>query len=71
MSPALESYQEAVNRTQVASFDLAAAVFRLTLPRSSALAVPDAEAGLCLAARDLARAVDELPMDRRPKGWDQ
>jgi hypothetical protein len=25
---------------------------------------------LAIAARDLVRAVDELPMDRRPRGWD-
>lgn len=36
---------------------------------ASAKAVMDAEDRLTLAARDLARAVDQLPVARRPKGW--
>ena len=36
---------------------------------SSALAVNEATDALCLAARDLTRAVDQLPVNRKPKGW--
>jgi hypothetical protein len=71
MSQAEEGYQEAMSRAQAAGFLLAAAVFGLRDERSSALTVPEGEAAFCLAARDLVRAVDELPMDRRPRGWDE
>jgi len=38
---------------------------------ASAVAVNEAQDALAVAARKLARAVDGLPMERRPKGWDQ
>lgn len=38
---------------------------------ASAKDITDTSAGLALAARDLTRAVDELPRERQPKGWAQ
>jgi hypothetical protein len=71
MSRAEEDCQEAMSRAQAAGFQLAAAIFGLRSPASSAMTVPEAEAAFCLAARDLTRAVDGLPVDRKPRGWDE
>lgn len=38
-------------------------------PRMPVAAVNDAEMALAFACRDLVDAVNALPMERRPKGW--
>jgi hypothetical protein len=38
-------------------------------PRQPVAAVNDAEIALAFACRDLVRAVDALPVEKRPRGW--
>ena len=71
MSHALMDYVTALHEVERAAARLHLADLNLSDEHSSALAVDEAKDALCLAARNLARAVDELPIDRRPKGWDQ
>lgn len=78
MSAALEAYFTAltqvrrrIHETAIAGHTVALAELRLSDERASVTALTDAEKALCVAARDLARAVDHLPMERKPKGWGQ
>ena len=71
MSTALEAYVNARENALRCALDSLRAERRLidddgSIPMSSA-----ADAALCFAARQLDRAVEELPQSRRPKGWDQ
>lgn len=69
MSQALSDYVTALYEVELAAAKLHVADLSLSDEHSSALAVDEAKGTLCLAARALARAVDELPRERRPKGW--
>src|ERR1700683_3827212 len=76
MSAELEAYFTAltqvrrrIHETAIAGHVAALAELRLDEERASVTALTDAEGALCLAARDLARAVDHLPLERQPKGW--
>lgn len=69
MSAALEDYHKALKATEVASLTLLASELNLDDETASISALIAAEDSLALAARDLARAVDGLPADKRPKGW--
>ena len=70
MSQQLMDYVTARHEMEVAAARLRLAELQLSDEHSSALAVNEAEDGLSLAARRLTRATDELPPERRPKGWD-
>ena len=70
MSQALMDYVTAMHEVERAATRLHLAELNLSDEHSSALEVNDARDALALAARDLARAVDSLPLNRRPKGWD-
>ncbi len=59
---ALHEVERAVTRLHLAELDLSD-------EHSSALAFNEAQESVALAARDLARAVDSLPVNRQPKGW--
>lgn len=69
MSQALMDYVAARHDVEVAAARLRLAELSLSDEKSSALAVNEAQDGLAVAARKLARAVDGLPLDRQPKGW--
>jgi hypothetical protein len=70
MSQALADYVTALCDVELAAARLHVATLNLADDHSSALAVNQAQDELAIAARKLARAVDALPMERRPKGWD-
>jgi hypothetical protein len=69
MSAALEGYIKGLRKVETASLVLLAAELNLDDETASIATLKTAEDSLALAARDLARAVDELPMDKRPQGW--
>jgi hypothetical protein len=69
MSQILMDYVAAMHDVERASVKIRLAELQLSDNHSSALAVNKAQDELALAARRLARAVDALPMDRRPKEW--
>jgi hypothetical protein len=76
VSKALEDYFTAlkqvrlrIHETAIAGHRTAMAELHLDEDTASVTALTDEEKGLALAARDLARAVDELPGERQPKGW--
>jgi hypothetical protein len=52
-----------------ATLDLLTAERELGDEEASCQAVMDAEEAIAVAAERLTRAVDALPMGRRPKGW--
>jgi hypothetical protein len=52
-----------------ATLDLLTAERELSDEEASCQAVMDAEEAIAVAAERLTRAVDALPMGRRPKGW--
>ena len=66
---ARDALADAVRRGQITALDLAGAVLRLADERSSALAVPKAEAAFLLACRDVVRVVESMEAQDRPKGW--
>lgn len=68
MSAALDDYHRAMQAARLALVDLLAAEFRLG-EGGSATAVTDAETNVAVVARDLTRAVDDLPRERQPRGW--
>lgn len=70
MTQALMDYVTAMHDVERAVTELRLAELNLSDDHSSALAVNEAQDAVAVAARRLARAVDELPMDRQPKGWD-
>ena len=65
---ARDALADAVRRGQITALDLAGAVLRLADERSSALAVPKAEAAFLLACRDVVRVVESMEAQDRPKG---
>ena len=67
---ARDALADAVRRAQITALDLAGAVLRLADERSSAMAVPKAEAAFLLACRDVVRVVESMEAQDRPKGWD-
>jgi len=69
MSTALEDYHNGLRKVELASLALLGAELNLDDKKASVVALHAAEDSLALAARDLARAVNELPLQRRPKGW--
>ena len=52
-----------------AALDVLVAERGLSDERASAQAVMDAEERLAVTAERLVRAIDEMPMRKRPKGW--
>ena len=64
-------YVTGLHEVERAAARLHLAELNLSDDHSSALAVNEAQDALILAARDLARAVDHLPTERRPRGWDR
>jgi len=66
----LEAYIDARENILRAALDSLRAERRLMDDNGSIPVSSAADAALCLAARDLYRAVEELPMQRRPKGWE-
>ena len=70
MSQALMDYVTALHDIERAVTELRLAELNLSDEHSSALAVNEAQDSVALAARRLARAVDFLPANRQPKGWD-
>jgi len=69
MTAELEAYVRARDDALRAALDSLRAERRLADDDGSVLLSGAADAVFCLAARRLARAVDELPPERRPKGW--
>jgi hypothetical protein len=69
VSQQLADYVTALHEVERAAARLHLAELELADDHASALAVNEAQDALSLAARDLARAVDELPPQRQPKGW--
>jgi hypothetical protein len=63
-------YVTARHQVEVAAARLHLAELNLSDENSSVLALNEAQDSVALAARDLTRAVDGLPLNRRPKGWD-
>jgi len=69
VSAAQEAYVNAREHALRAALDSLRAERGLLDNTVNVLASGVADAAFCLAARDLARAVDELPDERKPKGW--
>jgi hypothetical protein len=69
VSGALEDYVHGLRNVQLASMALLTGELTLDREDVSVTAVKAAEDQLALKARDLVRAVDALPMERKPKGW--
>jgi hypothetical protein len=76
MSKALEGYFASLKQVRLRIHELAIAghvteIAELHLDEDTASVtdLSDSEKALALAARELARAVDELPRERRPSGW--
>jgi len=63
-------YVTALHDIERAVTELRLAELNLSDEHSSALAVNEAEDAVALAAKRLTRAIDGLPVGRRPKGWD-
>jgi hypothetical protein len=68
VSQQLVDYVTAFGETELAAARLLVATLQLSDDHSSVLAVNEAQAALCLAAKRLTRAVDELPAERQPEG---
>ena len=66
----LEAYIDARENTLRCALDSLRAERRLMDDHGSVPVSSAADAALCLAARRLDRAVEELPRERKPKGWD-
>ena len=71
MSQALMDYVTARHDVEVAAVRLHLAELSLSDEHSSALAVNQAQDALAVAARRFTRAVDELPLNRQPVGWNE
>jgi hypothetical protein len=71
MSQQLMDYVSALHEMELAAATLRVAELSLADDHSSALAVNKAQDALVLAARNLTLAVEALPMERRPKGWNE
>ena len=63
------NYVTALHEVEREAARLHLAELSLSDDHASALAVNEAQDALSFAARNLARAVDELPRDRKPRGW--
>lgn len=59
--------REALTR---AVLDMLAAERRLSEDNASVVALRDAETAISLAARDLTNAIDDLPEQQHPRGWE-
>jgi hypothetical protein len=70
MTQALMDYVTAMHDVETAVTELRLAELALSDDHSSALAVNQAQDSVAVAAKRLTRAVDELPAQRKPKGWD-
>jgi hypothetical protein len=68
---ALKAAKIAVHELEISAHLGEVAVLRLDEPDADVTALTKAEEGICLAARDLYRAIEALPPERRPKGWHQ
>lgn len=69
MSQQLMDVVTAFHDLEVAVIELKLAEMKLSDEHSSVLAVVEGETKIKLAAQRLTRAIDSLPMDKRPKGW--
>ena len=70
MSRALEDYFATQKALRMAALLLVLAEMSLDTDDAGVPALMEAQAAFDLAARAHARAVDGLPMERKPKGWD-
>ena len=66
---ALRNFRICLCEAQIAASRAAIAELRLGDPDASMPALTTAETALAFAAKRLVRAADELPPERRPKGW--
>ena len=71
MSQALMDYVTARHEVEIAAAQLHLAELQLSDERSSALALNKAQDALAVAARRFSRAVDDLPLNRQPIGWNE
>lgn len=66
---ALRKFRYRLCDAQIQACRVQMAELRLGEPDSSVPALTTAETALAFAAKRLVRATDELPPERRPKGW--
>jgi hypothetical protein len=70
VSQALMDYVTSLHDVERAVTELRLAELNLSDDHSSALAVNKAQDDVARASRRLTRAVDSLPLNRQPVGWD-
>ena len=66
---ALRRFRYRACEAQIQALRVTMAELRLDEPDASVPALTTAETALAFAAKRLVRAADELPPERRPKGW--
>ena len=66
---ALRAFRVRLYEAQIQNCKVAISELTLAEPDASVPALTTAETALAFAARRLVRATDELPQERRPKGW--
>ena len=66
---ALRRFRIALAEAQIQACRIAIADLKLDEPDASIPALTTIETALAFAAKRLVRAADELPPERRPKGW--
>ena len=66
---ALRWFRRRLHEAQIAASRTAISELRLGEQDASVTALTTTETALAFAAKRLARAADELPPERRPKGW--
>ena len=67
----LRALAEPRERVLTAALQYMVAVRALETFRTPVADVNDAEMALAFMCRDLKRAVDALPVEQRPRGWDE
>jgi hypothetical protein len=65
----LKAARIAMHQHAITGHEMAIAELRLDDPDADVTALSKAEQAICLTARDLFKAVEELAAERRPKGW--
>jgi len=66
---ALRNFRICLHEAQIQASRTAIAELRLGDEDASVTALTTTETAVAFAAKRLARAADELPPERRPKGW--
>ncbi len=67
---ALRNFRICLAEAQIQASRVAISELRLGEPDASVPALTTTETALAFAAKRLVRAADELPPERRPKGWE-